>query len=522
MAELRLDGEDILRSAAAPSPRGMHGVDGQTDLYLGRSHTSPASLMVSRHEAVHFRLMSYSSFGLLVKAVYDDIVRRQIEPERLLGLVDMMRRTQEIAATAVGLWMTIGDPDELLAPYPAYRAYLEDARHLARGLVQGSYGSMLLVEQACRAALQIPLLHLRPDPATWGSLGPEDLSDHLWPDNRLQVLLGADLALGEVVEAERGAMPASVPMRENDFVRWYHGQSEWVFNYAAAVLKRSGGHATASFNGQILEGKMLGNPEERIRHFREGRAMARVHVSEDRMPLAVREATQEEIADAHPGNCLLVVRPLVRLLDQYVFSEAGEARLRAAACSNAVIGLRQLEIVEGQPLGRLLVFNSPQELGRIAVASKAFLGSVSTSVLFSDWSQKWLPDLAETGCWLSFLIDSDVDDFTEQMKMALLTEAAARPRVEAGHLTLEFQEGESVALAYMRIMRSTDEIQHPLSVAICDPDSAIGLARNWSEQLGGAPGNDEPTRNLLGQLIGLLVYGEPWFDFNASLNSNPG
>lgn len=40
MAELRLDGEDILRAAAAPSPRGMHSVDGQTDLYLGRSHTS--------------------------------------------------------------------------------------------------------------------------------------------------------------------------------------------------------------------------------------------------------------------------------------------------------------------------------------------------------------------------------------------------------------------------------------------------------------------------------------------------
>jgi hypothetical protein len=61
--------------------------------------------------------MSYTSFGLLVKAVYNDIVRRQIEPERLRGLVDAIRRTQEIAATAVGLWTTIGDPDELLAPY---------------------------------------------------------------------------------------------------------------------------------------------------------------------------------------------------------------------------------------------------------------------------------------------------------------------------------------------------------------------------------------------------------------------
>src|ERR1700681_4151990 len=99
MAELRPDGEDILRATSAPSPRGAHYANGRTDLYLGRAHTSAADLMVARHEATHFRLTSHTAFGMLAKAVYADVMGTHGDLDRLRALLDVTRRTQEIAAT---------------------------------------------------------------------------------------------------------------------------------------------------------------------------------------------------------------------------------------------------------------------------------------------------------------------------------------------------------------------------------------------------------------------------------------
>ncbi len=510
--------EDLARSLTAPSPRGAHYMGGRTDLYLGRDQTSPQSRMVARHEATHARLTSHTSYGLLLRAVALDALSTGQRSEQLTALLDATRQTQEVAATAIGAWTTSEDADELLRDYPAYHDYHRQARAIAAGATYGSYGAVILVEQVCRVAMQMPLLHLAPDPAKWANLTLPDLPPDLRPDTRLDALLDLQVDLAQTISPNYGHRPAHIPPAPgpdtDEFLRWYYGQSEWVFNHAAALLRRKTGATTASFNGQALESAVLADGQSGT--FYEGGNVARVHINESRPPLAVTNFTPALLENANARQGLVVARPLARLLDQYAMTKDAAARLHAAADDGVVLGLRRGEVFQEHPAVHLAVLQTPRQLEQIADTDVRLVASICSSVMYSRWARKWLPP-AHKVAYITTLVDSDLDDFTEQMRISMLLDREARPHVESGMATVVIPDAGEITGVYLRVGRESAVESELISLAICDPDTAVRISRFWQQELATKPTRGGSTETIVPWLLRDLIAFEPWFDLGSPL-----
>ena len=154
--------EMLIHPGQAPAvPYGAYSRQGLWTTHLPGDVSDPASIMVELHERAHGYLNSRTAYGsvLLASGLLATNAPASGRAQRnVLALVDASRETHELYATAWGVWLTPGDPDELLAPYDGYEWHLRRARALVPGWREGSWASLFAVAALVEVCMQSPVI----------------------------------------------------------------------------------------------------------------------------------------------------------------------------------------------------------------------------------------------------------------------------------------------------------------------------------------------------------------------------
>jgi len=150
---------------------------------LRGSATTVGARLVTAHEAMHAALNDVTAYGVLLAARHVVARTRRLTSDpggaddHLIRLVGSCRGTHEAFATFESLWTVAGSDTTLLAGYPRYAGWFEDASELAPG-PDTSQRKELMVQAALLACMQPPVLERVVDDPSWDS-------DAWWPP-RLQ------------------------------------------------------------------------------------------------------------------------------------------------------------------------------------------------------------------------------------------------------------------------------------------------------------------------------------------------
>ncbi len=396
---------------------GYHRMHGPTTLKMLGDDAEVAE-MVTWHEIAHAGLNATTTYGLLLQRVGWD---SHLDPtpanrERLAALVGAARRTHEVYATSLGAWAVAVDVDRdrLLADYPGYWGFSDDAKGLYAGFREGSLASYAIVEGVALAAMNVSLgddLQAEEVGATFSvdQLGPEGT-----PDARFAKLVAAGPPRIEMLDEaptwQRRLRDLDEPLDATQ--RLLRTGVEAVFGWAAEVLADQG-QPTVAYDGHLsaaqkAELEATGFAQRFAKYLGDQRVVVR----EGREPLLV------DVLDGAPDGLperpafVVVLRQTEHLLEDYEVDAAGRAAILEASDHGLSAGLRWRQpSASGQNL-RLGLLDSPDALGRLArdlaavgqpVVSSAALTSTSGA---SDLAARWHPALLRF-TYTTFLLDLD-------------------------------------------------------------------------------------------------------------------
>jgi hypothetical protein len=536
MAVRRLKDDDILGTATLyATGEGLHEMGGRTSLFLIDDRGEPPTEMVSNHEMAHANLNRTTIYGDLLQSVANSLnPRSDSDRDRLADLVDAAKRTHECFATSWGVWLTRGDPDALLAGYPAaYSECLSVARKLTTGLPDNSLGGLVVIESVARAAMQAPIRELLVGPDSLAGVSLGDLPVAYRPDERFRVLIesGCDFT-APLDDIELWRLPldsdsVTPKQLEGDEVARTHAElAAAVFSICAALLSDAAGFPTADFKAQ-MDGMPSSTRAARRTRLEEGKPMLlgyaaheRVHLRNDRPELSVLPLEPWlDFALDWPAH-VLVTRPTARILEQYSLSEESRQRLLAADSHGFVTGIRYgLGPVRGSSV-LLVVIDTPPKARAIG-EKLASISNVSMTALGSAWRDEWWPELPSQ----TLLIDIHPFAATDILKKIFEAEKESGSVACAGWRIQRNADNTNVTGAYVRLSSQFD-VAHPglIAIAVATTPVSLQLCEFWCETSTLAARQDDPLHArsaLFAELLGNLAEEEPWFDFAAPLPEAP-
>lgn len=418
----RLREDDIL-DVGNGSPQlasGYHHMHGPTTLEMLGDDAAVAE-MVTWHEIAHAGLNATTTFGLLLQRIgwYSHFNPTPANRERLNALIAAARRTHEVYATSLGAWAVVPDidADRLLADYPGYWGFLNDARRLYAGFREGSLASYAIVEGVALAAMNVSLgvdPHAEEAGATFSvdQLGPEGA-----PDARFTKLVAAGPPRIEMFREDptwhrrlRDLVERLEPLDAQQ--RLLCSGVEAVFGWASEVLADEG-QLTVAYDGHLsanekAELEATGFARRFARYLGDQRVVARD--GRERLLVDVLNRTPDDLPDR--PSFVVVLRPTEQLLEDYEVDAAGRIAILEASDHGLSVGLRWRQpSASGQSL-RLGLLDSPDALGRLARDLAAAGQPVVSSVALTSTSgashlaARWHPGLLRF-TYTTFLLDFD-------------------------------------------------------------------------------------------------------------------
>ncbi len=180
----------------AAGSSGTYHAAGSWSVFLPREASHDEALMVSQHEAWHGFLTLTTAWGSVMNLV------ATATPERdhlIAELVDAARQTQEVVATAFGIWGSNYDPAGLVTGYPGYDDYYALALAIAPSRPPNSMAKRVAVYAFCQVCMQPPVAQAVLEHG-WNAFTFSDIPAAMLPDRRFSVLAGAyeDLGWGAI------------------------------------------------------------------------------------------------------------------------------------------------------------------------------------------------------------------------------------------------------------------------------------------------------------------------------------
>lgn len=523
---------DVLELAAVGSHRPGSG----TSVLAGAGHPAE-TWMVSEHEYCHVELNVVTSFGCLLLVAGARATGRLAAAAAaphpaptLEQLVGYCRTAHEVFATCVGAWRTCHDPDEAIRRYPGYAGYLDRGRSLAGQFADGTLPAALIVTGACQAVMS---------PAVPDLLAPlPDLPPALAPDDRLALLLDHPLDFRWLHDELDSALLATRMVDCLEGIRdlepaFYSGLVSRIYGQCAAVLRQHGS-ATQPEHAHMRDPRvvdvLVASPE--------GRAFVgagddgpsgvdwRLSLADGERwsgPLAGSAAFVGRLEDvsrtgdsawqldhfvwpvAELSHVLLVVRPVDVVVEQYAFTPAGEAMLRALALGGVVIAARR--VVRADETYTIIgALRAPAELERLASvqADLGLIASVSESCLAPEaLSSEWLEALSRL-TYLSFLGDRPRSDWVGRLR------AEGVQHVRYGVAEFE-REGELVPTTAL-VVSSVGAVYRTAVFGSPNLSLALRQALESADGLHAAYDHDLAVESREMQaLLTRLADDEPWF-----------
>ena len=418
----RLRDDDILDvgNTASQMASGYHRMHGPTTLEMLGDDAAVAE-MVTWHEIAHAGLNATTTFGLLLQRVgwHSHLNPTPANRERLDVLIAAAWRTHEVYATNLGAWAVAADvdADRLLADYPGYWGFLDDARRLYDGFREGSLASYAIVEGVVLAAMNVLLgvdLNAEEAGATFSvdQLGPKGT-----PDARFAKLVAAGPPPIEMFREDstwhrrlRDLDERFEPLDAQQ--RLLRLGAEAVFGWATEVLADEG-QLTVAYDGHLSANEKAGLEATGFarmfaRYLGDQRVVARD--GRERLLVDVLNRAPDDLPDR--PSFVVVLRPTEQLLEDYEVDAAGRIAILEASDHGLSVGLRWRQpSASGQSL-RLGLLDSPDALGRLARDLAAAGQPVVSSVALTSTSgashlaARWHPGLLRF-TYTTFLLDFD-------------------------------------------------------------------------------------------------------------------
>ncbi|MCY1141006.1 hypothetical protein OWR29_23665 [Actinoplanes sp. Pm04-4] len=428
----------LLAGAAEAGEGGYNNFDAWSTNLRGTDADSPGGRLVTAHEALHSVLNDTTGYGMALAAYA--VLSRHTEEDHLSALrklVDACRGTHESFATFGSIWLVGSGDLALLAGYPDYRGWYQDAADLVPHLADHDRRKELMLEAVVRVCMQShaveTLLGAQFAPDAWRRVEPADRPDSRF--GRLHGLVDEDFwrsawADCEAALGDSAGLAAVRAALEDPALRpeTYDGvySSDWqvcseVLHHRLAGLLGSRAPTLAYDGHRDLIGEVIGVVERRAPHtaglllpstdertveeesyemWRRERLVVRD------APRPVRLARLEDLRgsdhlrllSASPTETYVfcAVRPAFRMLDQFRFADADAAWL-AGLGARPVVAARS-----GDTAGELdmVVFSEPDQLATVAAGRPdqvKVLTNVSLRCFGDDeWRRRWSRALTRT------------------------------------------------------------------------------------------------------------------------------